>query len=192
MCYFPPPLSCSKVPLKFLLPRSKRNEKKKKYLGNGISSQKSLHLGFLNFYRRLYILPQETLKDTKIVFLIWFLILNLHFHWRWSCNFSHQTYVAPVLQVTKPTSCSKMLADKANFKKKDLCLWAWCVSHDSVTRWSLGHLFFTYFFISVFKAFHSRGLTDVSITLFPSLPRTPSSLGKSTPLAIWMSNFLLF
>lgn len=88
---FSSPLSCSEVPLKFLLFTSKRNGKGKKNPRNGISSWNSVHLGFLNFYRLLPIWPQETLKDTKIVFLIGFQILNLLSHWHWSCDFSPQT-----------------------------------------------------------------------------------------------------
>lgn len=74
-------------------------------------------MGFLNLYRLLHILPQETLKDIKIVFLIGFQILNLLF-----------TGVDPITSLTRPTprvsfaGDQKLLAGKANLPQVEKIL----------------------------------------------------------------------
>lgn len=161
-----------------------------------------VHLGFPNFYRWLHSLPQETLKDLKIVFLIGFLILNQLSRWRWSCNFSHQMYTAcDFYRWPSPLDAASCWQVKPISWSKKISLWAWCVRHDSIILWSLGHLFFTHFSISVFKAFHSRWLTDVSkfvfifIIFFSGFVFSfffPSYSGKTSTLAIWMPNSLFF
>lgn len=158
-----------------------------------------VHLGFPNFYRRQHSLPQETLKDLKIVFLIGFLILNRLSRWRWSCNFSHQLYTAcDFCRWPSPLDTASCWQVKpiSWSKKISLGLVCWSRFYHSLVSGS-----FVFQLNSPFQFLKHFTVGDLLMSLslflflffgFVFFFFLPSYSGKTSTLAIWMPNSLFF